>query len=43
MTWKEWSDMARILLNFHALWPEDQQTILLMLDGLKYRKGKSNV
>ncbi len=38
MTWDEFRDMAKLLLAFNRLSERDQNAILLMIDGLKYRR-----
>lgn len=40
MSWEEYRRLTRILLAFYALEPMDRQTILLMMDGMKYREEK---
>jgi hypothetical protein len=37
MTWEEFRDMAKILLAFNSLSERDQEAILLMIDGLRFR------
>jgi len=40
MEWEEFTSMLRLMLDFNNLSEENQQAILLMMDGLKYRALK---
>lgn len=40
MTYEEWRDMTATLLKFWDLSPESKEAVLLMIDGLKYRKSE---
>lgn len=41
MTWEQFREMLKLMLDYHSLTKPDQQAILLMIDGLKYRSEKS--
>lgn len=38
MTFEEWRDMTRIMIDFNSLSAQDQERILLMIDGLRFRQ-----
>ncbi len=38
MKYEEWRYMTRTVLNFYSLTESEKEQILLMIDGLKYRK-----
>jgi hypothetical protein len=37
MSFEEWQSITRLMLDFYALSKQQQDQILLMIDGLKYR------
>lgn len=40
MTWEEYRDMTRLLLKFNSLSSNEQELILLAIDGLKARANE---
>jgi len=36
--WEEFESLARLLIDFHRLDPEKKEMLLLMIDGLQYRR-----
>lgn len=42
MSWEEYVKLTRTILNFYELSSEQQEVILLMIDGLKFRGANEN-
>ncbi len=42
MTWEEWHDMTQLMIDFYNLTADQRFTILLLMDGLKYRQSLDN-